>query len=310
MSTFIFLEAFPEEDRKLFLETWEKVEAIISKPHSREAQSTLIRVLSETAPKLFNDEAKFAAENGERVKFADLSPEYRQRMVQELQQGIPRDKQIEFNLTELLGYIWRETFDAESWSKAPIGLTEDRLVIDGHQVMDAWQTPIMHGMVDNCVALHGGKASPKVLEIGWGMGIAGRRFVEHGVNYTVVEAHTQVAENARQYLLDKGRVVQSLWQDAKFEPESFDIVFFDAYYTTHDPEKDYLLDVINFFHTLLRNSGIFTYFLGNDANQIPKLLENGFTKVVCHRIAGFEVPPDCTYAPKDMKYWLNVLAIK
>ncbi len=141
MSTFIFLETFPEEDRKLFLETWEKVEAIISKPHSREAQSTLIRVLSETAPKLFNDEAKFAAENGERVKFADLSPEYRQRMVQELQQGIPRDKQIEFNLTELLGYIWRETFDAESWSKAPIGLTEDRLVIDGHQVMDAWADP-------------------------------------------------------------------------------------------------------------------------------------------------------------------------
>lgn len=310
MSALNFLCAFPEEDARLFRETWGKVKAIVSKPHSAEAQTKLVKVIAEVVPKLFNEEAKFAREDGERVRFGALSEEYRKGMVQELLEEIPRDKQLQFNLTEFLGRIYTRTYDGESWSAAPIELTETRLTIDGHQVMDAWETPIMHGMVDSCMALHGGNVPPQVLELGWGMGISGSRFVEHNVGYTVVEANAQIAENARRYLLDKGRVIESLWQDIEFEPEFFDIVFFDVYYTTHDSERDYFLDVINLFRPLLKQGGVLTYFLNNNARQIPTLLENGFSKVVCDRITGFDAPPDCSYSRPEMKYWLNILAVK
>ncbi len=310
METFTFLDAFPEPDATEFLHAWELVEAAISKPHSRETQATLNRVLFDISSILFTNEAKFADGTGALVVFVELARECRQRMVEELTRTIPQDKRAEFYLNEFLGHIWRETCDAVAWSKAPIELTGNRLTIDGHQVMDAWETPIMRGMVDRCLAAYAGDGRPKVLELGWGMGISGRRFLEHGVDYTVVEAHAQVAESARQYLLDQGSVVECLWQNAEFAPESFDIVFFDVYQTTHDPDRDPLRDAVDFFLPLLRDRGVFTYFLANDPDQVLDLLDSGFSKVVCDLIKGFEVPPDCTYATPDLTAWFNVLAIK
>jgi hypothetical protein len=310
MDRFTFLDAFPEPDATEFLHAWELVEAAASKPHSREAQATLNRVMYDIASMLFTDEVKFADGTGALVTFVELSPECRQRMVEELSRGIPQDKRTEFHLNEFLGSIWREPRDAAAWSKAPVELTDDRLTIDGHQVMDAWETPIMRGMVDRCLAAYVGDERPKVLELGWGMGISGRRFLEHGVDYTVVEAHAQIAEGARQYLLDQGTVVECLWQDAEFALEAFDIVFFDVYHTTHDPERDQLRDAIDFFLPLMLDRGVFTYFLANDPEQIIDLLDRGFSKVVCDLIKGFEVPADCTYATPAMTAWFNILAIK
>ena len=310
MGAFSFLEVFQEEDARWFRETWERVQSTVSKPHSVEAHSNLISIFNGMTYRLFNCGARFAREGGERVRFVDLSAEYRRGMVRELLAEIPREKQLKFNLPELLGRIYRQIYDSKSWSASPVELTDNRLTIDGHQVMDAWETPIMHGMVDSCLELCDRERPPRVLELGWGMGIAGKRFIEHNVDYTVVEAHARIAENARRYLTDKGRVVQCLWQDIRFEPESFDIVFFDVYYATYAPLCDYFLEVVRFFHPLLSSGGVFTYFLGNSPDQIPKLLENGFTKVVCRQISGFEIPPDCSYSRPGRKYWLNVLAVK
>ncbi len=310
MSRFTFLEAFPEPDATEFSHAWELVEAAIAKPHSREVQASLNRIMFDISSILFTEEKKYTDETGALVMFVELPREQRQRMVEELSRGIPQDTQTEFHLTEFFGNIWRETCDAAAWSKAAVEQTDRRLTMDGYQVMDAWETPIMHGMVDRCMAAYTGDGPPKVLELGWGMGISGRRFLEHGVDYTVVEAHAQIAEDARQYLGDQGHVVESLWQDAEFAREYFDIVFFDVYYTTHDPDRDPLLDAVRFFLPVMRDRGVFTYFLANDPVQVLDLLNLGFGKVVCDLIKGFEVPPDCTYATPDMTAWFNVMAIK
>ena len=310
MSKFSFLESFPEKEATLFLNEWEKIMTTVSQPYSREGHINLINRFNEIGHNLTKDEVRFLTEDGKRVKFSELSRQYRRRMFQELQQDIPYNKQIEFNITEFLSRLWREAYDAESWSNTSIELTENRMTIEGYQVMDTWKIPIMRGMVDSCMAHYNGKTPPKVLELGWGMGISGMRFVEYGVDYTVVEAHAKIAENAKQFLQDRGNVVCNIWQNIKFEPGSFDIIFFDVYYTTHDPERDYFMDVMGFFYPLLKDGGIFTYFIDNNVAQITKLLENGFNKVISERITGFEVPQDCSYASPNLKYWLNILAIK
>ena len=192
MSKFSFLESFPEKEATLFLNEWEKIMTTVSQPYSREGHINLINRFNEIGHNLTKDEVRFLTEDGKRVKFSELSRQYRRRMFQELQQDIPYNKQIEFNITEFLSRLWREAYDAESWSNTSIELTENRMTIEGYQVMDTWEIPIMRGMVDSCMAHYNGKTPPKVLELGWGMGISGMRFVEYGVDYTVVEAHAKI----------------------------------------------------------------------------------------------------------------------
>lgn len=310
MSTLQFLDRFPEELAAAFREAWTQIEEIIAQPHTEEAQEKLVNLLFDIAPELFSDEAVFKADDGSMVKLLDLPREVRKEIVDDLLDGVSRETQIAFNLTELMGHIYRETDDAESWSAAEIEQDENRLSIGGHQVMDAWETPIMHGMVESSLKHLVGTHKPKVLELGWGMGISGKHYVEKGVNYTVVEANKVIAEQARDTLGENGTVIESLWQDTSFEPGSFDIIFFDVYYTTHDQERDYLADVLDFFRPLLTENGILTYFLGNDELHIPKVLNHGYPRVLCEYIEGFEVPADCSYALPGMKKWLNILAFK
>jgi hypothetical protein len=239
-------------------------------------------------------------------------------MATELRASLPADQAGAVYLNELLDQLHYVVRSGTEWSNAAFSRTERRLVIDGHQVMDAWETPIMHAMVDGCLAACRGASRtgrPRVLELGWGMGISGGRFLENDVDYTVVEAHAATAaESARAIELSRrpGRVVPGLWQDAEFPPASFDAIFFDAYYTTFDREKygDYLRTAAAHFFPLLADGGVFTFFLGNHPGQIPILLDAGFGSVTCSRVTGIVVPEDCSYAPPGELTWLNILARK
>ena len=171
----------------------------------------------------------------------------------------------------------------------------------------------MDGMVDGCLRECERDGTLDVLELGWGLGLSGRRFLANDVRYTVVEANAAVAETARAALRDHGdghRVIESLWQSVDLEPESFDVVFFDAYYTTHEPSLDYRRDVFRFCTPLVRPGGVFTFFLDNRYEHVELVQEYGYRRIVAERITGFEMPADCTYWRPDVTYWLSLLAIK
>ena len=89
MSKFSFLESFPEKEATLFLNEWEKIMTTVSQPYSREGHINLINRFNEIGHNLTKDEVRFLTEDGKRVKFSELSRQYRRRMFQELQQDIP-----------------------------------------------------------------------------------------------------------------------------------------------------------------------------------------------------------------------------
>jgi len=74
-----------------------------------------------------------------------------------------------------------------------IDYRDDQLLIDGREVMQAWEEPVMRAMARAITADRG-----DVLEIGFGLGISARRIVEFGCkSYTVLEPNPIVIERAQ-----------------------------------------------------------------------------------------------------------------
>jgi hypothetical protein len=302
-----------------FLSMWQELRAIVDAPFSRAAVGAVSGPWNQwlAAARQSGD---FVCRDldGRAVPFSDLSPAFRRAMVEELGASFPADRARALHVTELLDQLHYVAVSGSEWSRAELSLTEERLVIDGHQVMDVWEAPIMHAMVDRCLEAcrDPGRSSPlRVLELGWGMGISGRRFLKGDVDYTVVEAHAAIAADAERAIGASGRpgrAIHALWQEAPLPPASFDVIFFDVYYTTYDREKngDYLKTVAQHFLPLLAEGGVFTYFLSNNPGQIATLLRAGFDAVTCSRVTGIIVPDDCSYAPPGQQEWLNVVARK
>ena len=126
----------------------------------------------------------------------------------------------------------------------------DRLWINGEPVMEAWQRPWMRALAENGLSKTTSRtpgAKISVLEIGWGQGLAGRAFLSNpNVEYTVIELHPGVADNARSVLRDlgsDGKVLQGSWEEIlpNILDHSFDCVNSDIWDTTEvGGHKNYL----------------------------------------------------------------------
>lgn len=128
--------------------------------------------------------------------------------------------------------------------------------VNGHvQVMQDWEWPYMYALADLgfdlaiASMLKPGPAALRILEVGWGQGISGRRLMDEPqrtgrvkdgitVDYEVVELHPVVAEDARAEAARRAgsggtmRIHEGPWQTVlpTLPGGSYDLIFFDPYH--------------------------------------------------------------------------------
>lgn len=185
-------------------------------------------------------------------------------------------------------------------------LDDTELVIAKQEVMQSWETPLMHHMVRKVAA-----RGARILEIGFGMGISATEMLRLGASsYTVIEANSEVVARARAWSTHYQdacvTVIEGRWQDQCAQLEGpYDGIFFDTY---PESEKDWYDNALhkscyaeNFFDTarrLLHPKGTFTYYTGEtdhlSRRHQRKLFEN-FARFDTEICEGLNPPDTCSY---------------
>jgi protein arginine N-methyltransferase 2 len=95
------------------------------------------------------------------------------------------------------------------------------------EVMMDWEAPIM-----SASAAYITQGGGKILEVGFGMGIASDYIQSHNISsHTIVENHPQVLEKLETWASGKSNVtiISQNWYDVKDSLGTFDGIFFDTY---------------------------------------------------------------------------------
>lgn len=317
--TYEFESFFTPVGEIIFRNFWQKVLEIVSHPRTDKTALDLAQVFQEFYLTMQNS-GDVAMSGARPVPFVDIPKSAAYKIGEELIDDLPAGAKEEYYFINRLSFFL-SPYSFEQWAKAKVLLNDDRLIMDGLHVMDRWEEPIMRGMVENCINIHGGQKL-SVLELGWGMGLSGNSFLNNKAvsQYTVVEAHPEIANNARATLKNYPRVesdvVEALWGDTGFPPESFDVVFYDTHTMTKDSKTLNLMEIVVEKHFKeLRPGGVFTtfFFPGKSSRYIllNKMLDVGFRQVVCSKIEGFTAPRDCDYYPDSARnFFLDMVAIK
>jgi amino acid adenylation domain-containing protein/non-ribosomal peptide synthase protein (TIGR01720 family) len=153
------------------------------------------------------------------------------------------------------------------WQRSHAHFAPSELVVEGQQVMQDWERPLMKEMAEIATAAHG-----HVLEVGFGMGISATYIQERGVaSHTIVECNEDVIralmEWRKGYPQRDVRIVQGRWQEVVGRLGSFDSVVFDAYPMSEAEFTEHVIEQMtfaeSFFQTAfgcLRPGGVFTYY--------------------------------------------------
>jgi amino acid adenylation domain-containing protein len=199
----------------------------------------------------------------------------------------------------------RARIESAGWGESAARYDGTQLQIEGQQVMQDWERPLMRAMAEVAAESHG-----DVLEVGFGMGISATDLQELGVrSYTVIEPNAGVIEEflrwRRRYPGRDIRLLRGKWQEVTAELGTYDAVFFDTY---HNDEKEYVDHVLqgvtyaeHFFPTAaacLRDGGVFTYY-SNEIDSMSRrhqrrVLEY-FRSVTLSVVRPLQPPPDCNY---------------
>ena len=191
------------------------------------------------------------------------------------------------------------------WHKSKASYDQSQLIIEGQQVMQDWEAPLMEAMAKVVTESHG-----DVLELGFGMGISATYIQKFGVkSYTIVEYNDEVVKRFEkwksQYPGRDIRLIHGRWHDVIDRLGTYDGVFFD---TVPTYEEEYLREVIDnvvmaedFFPVAakcLRKGGVFTWYtneIDTLSRRHQRLIREYFS---CYTVtvAGPLFPPaDCHY---------------
>ncbi|GJM16814.1 MAG: hypothetical protein DHS20C13_21410 [Thermodesulfobacteriota bacterium] len=206
----------------------------------------------------------------------------------------------------------------DNWDKSKAEFNDSQLVIEGQQVMQDWERPLMKAMAEIVTEAHG-----DVLEVGFGMGISSTFIQEFGVkSHTIIECNEEVVESfnkwKEQYPENDIRLVFGQWQDVTDQLESYDGVFFDTYPLSEEEFIEYAIKDItfaeHFFSTAaghLRDGGIFTYYtneIDSFSRRHQRLLLKYFKSYTLSKVESLRPPEDCNYWWADSM--MTVKAIK
>jgi len=181
-----------------------------------------------------------------------------------------------------------------------------QLVIEGQQIMQDWQKPLMKELARAVTERQG-----DVLEIGFGMGLSAGYIQDTGArSHVVVEANEKVADAARRwrerYPDRKIRIINAMWQDVIDEMELFDGILFDTYPMSEDEFRRYVLKDVTFAEHCfmaagrhLKPGGIFTYY----SNEIDSLSRR-HQRALLRTFSSFHVSiVKNLHPPQDSQNW-------
>lgn len=193
----------------------------------------------------------------------------------------------------------------QEWKTSDGYYDGSQLIIQGQQVMQDWEHPLMKAMAQVVTESHG-----DVLELGFGMGISATYIQEFGVrSYTVVEANNTVAEHFEKWKSGyPGRdikMIRGRWHDVVDQLGTYDGVFFDTVPTFED---EYLREVIDnsvmaedifpIAANCLREGGVFTWYtneVDTFSRRHQRLVLKYFSSFSLSVVKPLNPPEDCHY---------------
>lgn len=186
-----------------------------------------------------------------------------------------------------------------AWASAPALVTDGRLTILGHPVMEDWEAPYLERLAT--IASRNGGA---VLELGFGLGISARAIQRHDIKcHLIVEANAHVYRRLEQFARAAAKPVEplfGLWQDvAPSLPDgSVDGILFDTYPLREDEVHRNHFFFFREAYRLLKPGGVFTYYSDEIADlsalHRSRLHDAGFSSVEAE-ICPVSPPPSCVY---------------
>ncbi len=200
-----------------------------------------------------------------------------------------------------------------TWSESQAEYTPTELIIEGQQVMQDWETPLMKAMAD--IATESGG---DVLEVGFGMGISASFIQERRPkSHTIIEFNQEVMavfEQWRSRHADRDiRLVRGRWQDVAEALPEFDSVFFDAYPASEAEFEESVVNSITFAESfipaaakLLRPGGVFTYYtneIDSFSRRHQRFLFKHFRSFALSVVRSLRPPEDCHY------WWADSMAV-
>lgn len=203
-----------------------------------------------------------------------------------------------------------ENNETEQWVNSKAEYTPDTLIIEGFQVMQNWEEPIMDVLAKEVTMTEG-----EVLEIGFGMGISSTKILNNGCkSLTLIEAHPQVIKHAQEW---KERmkiefpqiqinIIEGFWQGQLSEIKNkFDGILFDAAPTCEAERDVWFFPFFKEVPELLKEGGVFTYYSNETKHfneNYKEILEEIFTKKefdIEYKIVENLHPINCEYWDKD-----------
>lgn len=192
--------------------------------------------------------------------------------------------------------------EIKDWKAFEVEQHDHELLIGGWQVMQRWELPLMKFLANQVTWNHG-----DILEIGFGMGISATEIINAGCkSYTVIEAHPQIAANARNWSESQNAnitVIEGFWQNIVPNLNTtYDGILFDTF-PMHSKEKySNHFPFISHSVSLLKESGVLTFFSDEKLPFRTKhlnLLFQYFDDVHLVKVKGLQPPENCEYWRED-----------
>jgi amino acid adenylation domain-containing protein len=199
------------------------------------------------------------------------------------------------------------------WSAGAAQYDVSQLVIEGQQVMQAWERPLMRALAEIVTETHG-----DVLEVGFGMAISATEIQLRGArSHTIVECNGDVIAQFEKWRAGypgrQIRLVAGPWQDVVPGLGPFDAILFDTYPMSEQEFNEVAIGSITFAEpfipvaaSLLREGGVFTYYtneIDSFSRRHQRLLLRHFRSLTLSVVRGLAPPPDCHY------WWADSMAV-
>lgn len=207
---------------------------------------------------------------------------------------------------EYVGGATRDEIESGEWSRSTATYTGDELLIEGQQVMQNWEIPLMLRLAEVVTEGRG-----DVLEVGFGLGLSATFIEDLGVrSHTIVEFNSEVAEVARAWAERRPpgsdiEILHGSWQERCPRLGLFDGMIWDAFPTSEREFDQYVLRdstvAESFFPVAsahLRKGGIFTYYTNEEdslSRRHQRCLLRYFSSFGVEVVSGLRPPDDCEY---------------
>jgi guanidinoacetate N-methyltransferase len=193
-----------------------------------------------------------------------------------------------------------------AWRTAVPTYSNGNLELHGFQVMQTWEAELMAAMASDVTRRNG-----RVLEIGFGLGIAAREIRRFRPDlHVIIEANAHIAASARQTYrreISRGavQVIDGFWEDvvsalSKKRGAGYDGILFDTFplHALELRRNHYAFFPVA--HQLLVNGGKFTYFSDEvdsiGAEHQQRLMAAFGPRLTIHvRSISVRPPPNCEY---------------